>query len=139
MEKEQKQGNWFKRHKILSGVGAALILLIVLGVATSDGQQKTQTPAAAKQEAKYEAVVENYQVQDPATIVVRVKAHNVGSASGKPSCTVTADNGTRAYHGFDTFTREEDLGADGYWGFNGNITITNPGATYIKDVTVECK
>jgi hypothetical protein len=124
-----------KPVKIALGVAGGLIIITAIAGASGGGN----TNSEPKRQAKYEAVVENYLVQDPATLTVRVKAHNVGNAPGKPSCTIAADNGTRAYHGFDTFVRETDLGPDEYWGFNGNITITNEGAEHIKEVTASCK
>ncbi len=132
MDKEQKR-NWFVRHKILTGIAVLIILFLALGAATSSKKE------AAKGTAKYEATVQSYSVTDPATLRVDVKVHNVGTASGKPSCQITADNGTRAYHGFDRVVRDTDLGADRWWGFAQSITISNQGAEYAKDVTVACK
>jgi hypothetical protein len=124
--------NWFKRHKVLTVVLAVLIILPLIA-ALGGGEPK------ATGVAKYDAVIESYKEQDPATLVVRVKVHNTGNASGKPTCTVEADNSTRAYHGINTFVRDTELEPDGYWGFNGTVTVTNQGAQYVKDVTVQCK
>ena len=132
MDTQQKR-NWFVRHKILTGLLVAFILFMALGAATSGKKD------AAKGTAKYMATVQSHSVTDPATLRVDIKVHNVGTASGKPSCQITADNGTRAYHGFDKVVRNTDLGADEWWGFAQNITITNQGAEHIEDVTVDCK
>lgn len=130
---KQQNGNWFKRHKILTGLIILVVLFLALGATTSDKK------AAPKGAAKYEASIQNYTVTDPATLRVDVKVHNTGTASGKPNCEINADNGTRAYHGVDRVVRSEELGAGQWWGFAQNITITNQGAQYVKDVTVKCK
>lgn len=135
MDKQQKNGNWFKRHKILTAVFILVGCFLLLGAITS-GSKGEQTPKA---EAKYEAEVRNYSVADSATLRVDIKVHNVGNAAGKPSCHIEADNGTRAYHGFDRVERTEDLSPDGWWGFAQNITVSNQGAAHVKEVTVNCK
>jgi hypothetical protein len=71
--------------------------------------------------ATYEAKVQDYSVVDPATLRVDVKVHNTGKGAGKPSCHIEADNGTRAYHGFDRVERDKDLGAGEWWGFAQNM------------------
>lgn len=133
MDKQQKR-NWFARHKVLTSIGVVLVLFIALGAATS-GNKDGQPKAAAK----YEAAVQDYSVVDPATLRVDIKVHNAGSDAGKPSCHIEADNGTRAYHGFDRVERTEDLGPDQWWGFAQNITVSNEGAEHVKEVTVNCK
>jgi len=127
---DQQQRNWFARHKILTGLIAIFILFMVVGAAGS---------SKPKGAAKYNATVQNYSVTDPATLRVDVKVHNTGTASGKPSCQIAADNGTRAYHGVDRVVRDTDLGANEWWGFAQNITVTNQGAERISSVTVDCK
>jgi hypothetical protein len=127
----QHKRNWFARHKLLTGLIAAFILFMVIGAATSSDKPKGA--------AKYVATVQNYSVTDPATLRVDIKVHNTGNASGKPNCQITTDNGTRAYHGVDRVVRDTDLGANEWWGFAQNITITNQGAEHIRDVTVDCK
>jgi len=128
---DQQQRNWFARHKILTGLIAIFILFMVIGAVGSSSKPKGA--------AKYAATVQNYSVTNPATLRVDVKVHNTGNASGKPSCQITADNGTRAYHGVDRVVRDTDLGTNEWWGFAQNITITNQGAGHISSVTVDCK
>lgn len=41
MAKEKKQGNWFKRHKILTGVLIFVAVVTVIGLGTSESQQTT--------------------------------------------------------------------------------------------------
>jgi hypothetical protein len=123
-------------RKVLIGVIIFIVIFLAIGALSSGGDADTNKPKSA---ANYEAQVTNYSVTDPATLRVDVKVHNIGTESGKPSCHIEADNGTRAYHGFDRVERPEPLDADEWWGFAQNITITNQGAEHIKDVTVECK
>lgn len=145
---QAKQGNWFKKHKIITTlliiVGCFTLVAIVSGSANKSNTSQPSasekpTQGAESASAKYEATVQEYNVTDPATLKVNIKVHNVGTVSGKPSCYIEAGKPTDAYHGFDRVVREEELGPDGWWGFAQNITISNQGATHIKEVKVECK
>jgi hypothetical protein len=57
MSKEKKQGNWLKRHKILTGVLVFVLLMIIVGAGSSD-QQNTNTSATnnTNEQPKQEAV-----------------------------------------------------------------------------------
>ncbi len=45
MSKEKKDGNWFKRHKILTGIGVIIIIAIIAGAVGGDKKDGTTTTA----------------------------------------------------------------------------------------------
>jgi hypothetical protein len=85
----------------------------------------------------YDVKITNYSATNPATLRVDIKVHNTSQVTAKPSCHIEA--GSSAYHGVDRVERAEDLKPNEWWGFAQNITATDQGAEYIKDVTVTCK
>lgn len=121
-----------KTAGVITALGIlGIILWIFIGAATSETKPEGPKPS-------YEASIINYGVVDPATLKAHVKVKNISNVEGKPSCTVNASNNGGAYHGFDIFSTSETLQPGNEVAFNGNITITNEGANYITNVTVEC-
>lgn len=127
MSDQAQKSGFFKRHKLLTIVFVTLLLGTAI-MAISDSSKP-----------KYEAKAQNFTVTDPSTLRVDIKVHNVGEVSGKPNCSIEADNGTRSYRGTDRVVSDTELKPDGYWGFAQTLTITNEGAEYVDQVTVTCK
>ena len=132
-----KNGKWTPRRKriaiaIYIGIAVLLLIIVVSSKKTPDTNNSTE-------KAKYAAEVRDYSVVDPSTLRVDLKVHNTSKVSGKPTCTIIADNGNGAYKGRNTYTHEAELKADEWWGFYDNLKISDEGATFVTKVTFECK
>ena len=86
----------------------------------------------------YKAKVQDYNVINPADLGVVVRVTNTGQQSGTPTCMVTAQDPSYAYHGFDSGTLTKPIAAGASGVFAMNITITQQGAQYVTDVSVKC-
>lgn len=104
MPKSEKSGNWFKRHKILTGILALIILFVIVGAAGSGKQNKptTQTTTATKPAATVANVVsqsaaENY-CQDAGLLqnYIDIKTTDIVTLSYNPHY---IDSGMKASNG----------------------------------------
>lgn len=88
--------------------------------------------------ARAAASVMNYNPQNPADLGVTVLVTDTGSKAGTPTCTITAQDPSFAYHGIDIVTLQESIGAGQTTHFADNVTIPSQGAKYVTQVAVSC-
>lgn len=86
----------------------------------------------------YVAAVTDIQVENPASVRVFVNVVNSGDNPGMPECTVRAADPTGAYSGFEVFEMLETVAPGETGTFNGTIVITNQGAGFVDEASVEC-
>lgn len=85
---------------------------------------------------------------DAKTLQVDVNVHNTGTASGTATCTIKASSVTGSnpdagkYYGVSSKTitalNGGDIQPDSYGNVQDKLTISNQGARYIKQITVQC-
>ncbi len=89
--------------------------------------------------ASYKAKVTAYNEINPADLDVTVKVTNTGSKAGAPYCTVSAQDGSGAYHGFNAGTLSSSVAPGTTETFVLPITITSQGAQYVTQATASCR
>ncbi|MGH3194019.1 MAG: DUF4307 domain-containing protein [Streptosporangiaceae bacterium] len=86
----------------------------------------------------YKAKIMDYNVLNPADLGVTVQVTNTGQSTGTPTCQISAQDPSYAYHGFDEVTLEGTLAPGQTTHFADNIVITSQGAQYVSQATVTC-
>ena len=89
--------------------------------------------------AKYQAKVMGYIVDDPATLDVFVQVKDTGPGAGTPTCTITAQDDSYAYHGIDIVTLVGSIKPGGIANFDDKVIITSQGAGYVTQAAVDCR
>lgn len=110
----------------LAVIAAAAVAGIAISVATSGGG------------TTWKAHVENSVVINPADLAVAVQVTNTGSTAGTPTCTVTAQDPSDAYGGFDEGTLTSPVQPGATTTYVDNVTISGQGARYVTQVSVTC-
>jgi hypothetical protein len=117
---------------------ALLVILSLVGMLISPiSLMTTSAHAAATQSRVYPAKIDGYAAPNPATLAIRFHVYNDGTQPISPSCTIKAQDGSGAYHGFDIFNLKP-MPAGTTINTLGNITITNQGAGFVTQVTITC-
>jgi len=94
-------------------------------------------PVSASQTRAYPAKIDGYTASDPATLSIRFHVYNNGTESVSPSCTITAQDSSGGYHGFDAFILK-NISAGTTVNSHGSIVITGQGAAYVTEVKIAC-
>ena len=87
----------------------------------------------------YSSSVESYEATNPATIFFRAKVTNASGVDGTPTCKVRFQDPGGSYSGFDYYTLTEPLPAGESRIFTGDLVITNQGALFVTEHTIECE
>ena len=111
--------------------GKALVLGI-LGLLTIQA-----FPTYASQSRTYPSKVDGFAAPDSATLAVRFHVYNNGIKPVSPSCTITAQDSSGTYHGFDIFVLKNVAAGSTANGL-GNIVITHQGANFVTQVKINC-
>jgi hypothetical protein len=110
---------------VVAAVAVGAVIVIV--AATSGGSG-----------GSFKAAVENYTVINPADLAVAVHVTNTGSTAATPTCTVTAQDPSGAYSGFDEGTLTSPVQPGATTTYVDNVTISGQGAQYVTQVSVTC-
>lgn len=143
-----------KRAFIVIGVVAGLVALVAIGSSLSSDStptaqssapapaESTEAATAAAAPATYKARITNAEVLNPATIrfdaVVKRPASESDQQDSPVTCTVRFSDASGTYKGFDFFDADI-LAYSSRRLFGGNIIITNEGAAFVTDYSIECK
>jgi hypothetical protein len=118
---------------ILWSVLGCIILFIIIGVANTEPAPQPQKPT------NYNYKFTKIDPLDPTTVQFGLEISNpTDVAWEKPSCTVTIQNSTGHYRGFDTFFIDKTIPPKSSHTFVGNLVITNQGAAYVDKYEVDC-
>lgn len=117
-----------KVAKVLAIVLVVILVVIVIAI------------VASGKKAKYTATVDtsSIAVVSPTTVSVSYHVKNIGKAAGTPSCTITVNDASDAHFGEDVVSvgsikvGQTVTSAD-------SITISNQGAQYVTQATINCK
>lgn len=146
---QQVRAKGRNRAFIVIGAVAALVVVVMIGSSLTSNDEPS-APTAAQPEAsstelagpikapKFKAKLAGAKVLDPATIRVFISVKNVGDAAGYASCFVMVQNGSGTYQGYDSFDVPDIIRPGKYGGFNGDIVVTNEGAAYVTEHSIEC-
>lgn len=85
----------------------------------------------------YPAKIDGYAAPDPATLAVRFHVYNNGTKSVSPNCTISVQDNSSAYHGFDVFYMKP-IPAGTTVNSLGDIIVTGNGAKYVTQVKISC-
>lgn len=88
--------------------------------------------------AKYTTTVSDFTVVNPADLAVTMKITNTGSKSGRPTCTVQANDPSYTYTGVDAGDLSESIAPGATTATVMNLTISKQGAQYVTNVTAKC-
>lgn len=147
-----RRGSWFARHKVMTGVGAGVVALGIIGAvapsdsappasASSQTQPGAQTPAAPVVEtpasAEAPAVVEPEVVEPEAPAVVEPEPEPEPEPA-KPSITVAQSNAVRkaeSYLDYSAFSRKgliDQLEYNGFSTADATYGATHAGADWME-------
>lgn len=76
---------------------------------------------------------------NPATVTVIATVTNTGISADTPSCTVRVQDTGGSYSGFDSVSLVEPVSPGDTTKFKVDLVVTNEGAAYADQGTVECK
>jgi hypothetical protein len=113
----------------LKGTALVLVILALLPIQT--------LPSFASQSRTYPSKIDGYAAPDSATLAVRFHVYNNGVKPVSPSCTITAQDSSGTYHGFDIFVLKNVAAGSTANGL-GNIVITHQGANFVTQVKIIC-
>jgi len=116
----------------MSKIRNTLVLLLSLLVVSS-----ILSPSYADSNRTYPSKIDGYALIDPATLAVRFHVYNNGTRSISPSCSITAQDDSGAYHGFNVFSLRL-LAAGATANGTGDIVITGQGANFVTQVKINC-
>lgn len=88
--------------------------------------------------AKYTATVSDFTAVNPADLAVTLKITNSGSKSGKPTCTVQANDPSYTYTGIDVGDLTDPIAQGATITTVMNLTISKQGAQYVTNATAKC-
>src|SRR5579872_67569 len=109
---------------LIIGVGLGLF---IWHIATTGGPGTT-----------FRARVEHYTVINPADLAVVVQVTNTGTRAAKPACTVTAQDASGAYSGFDSGTLTDPVPPGQTVTYVDNLVITGQGAGFVTQADAKC-
>jgi hypothetical protein len=78
-------------------------------------------------------------VVNPADLHIDAVVKNTGGTAATPDCDVHAADNSGAYSGTDVVTDSSSLNPGETWDFSDDLTITNQGANYVTQITVNCQ
>lgn len=111
-------------------------ILIILAVASLVGDSSN----AGSDSARFNGIILDYELQNPASVVVEFQVRNAGTVSSGWECTVRAKDESNTYTGWETFYGDTRLAANSSTTGTGTIMITKEGAAYVTEVWVDgCK
>lgn len=82
--------------------------------------------------------INEYFAENPASLLIVWEVTNGGTKPVNWKCTFHAQDPSGAYRGFATFESTTPLKPGGPERHRGALIITNEGAPYVTEVTVEC-
>lgn len=126
--------------------------LLILGLLSSPfngGSTDTSTTSTESSSSKdpnvgdsykrsYPVSVETRAVINPATISFRYRVTNDGTQPVTPDCTISFQDPSGTYRGYDIFTPNEPIPAGVSQFYVGQLTITKEGAEYATEYEAEC-
>lgn len=132
------------------GPYVAVVLLIIFSVLfinsinnepenSKNSNVKTADPVQSAPEATFEANISNYFAENPAALSFTANVINTSEVSGEFNCYVKATDSSSTYKGSDIFSGDAPLAPQESKIFNGTLTITKEGASWIDDVTIDCQ
>lgn len=139
MAQKKDWNDMTKSEKILGLVMLGLLVLVAIAVFRAIFNQPEQAENPSKP-SRYEYRMIDYKTVDPATIQFSMELSNpTDTVWSEPSCTITFENPTGQYKGWDIFAIEQPINGHSSRTFTGNVTVTNEGAGYVSKYTVECE
>lgn len=125
------------------GVVGGAILVIGLAIAVASWPFDTSSGASTTFDADtsttFDAEIVGYQPANPASLEFSARLENTGDEPGIPSCTVSFDDGSGAYHGFDVFELKDGLAPGEDTIFLGTAVIEGQGAGYVDRAEIDCE
>lgn len=134
-EGEKKPNGFGKGYGIL----ALGVLALVAAFWLFDSPSGASSGASSGSSSTFDAEVVGYQPANPASIAFTARVENTGDESAAPSCTVSFDDGSGAYHGFDVFSLEDELAPGEDTIFRGTVVIEDQGAGYVDRAEIDCE
>ncbi len=80
--------------------------------------------------------VENYSVENSSSLAVFILVTNEGDVASNWECLVGAHDPSRTYNGFELLSSFDPLAAGETMRYNGSVSISNEGATFVDEVTI---
>jgi len=109
-------------------IAVITIFLLGLGYATSAQADSTRI---------YPSKIDGYAAPNPGSLAVRFQVYNDGTQAVGPECTISAQDDSGAYHGFNVFDMKS-IPAGTTVNSVGDVVITSQGANYVTQVKISC-
>lgn len=121
-----------------SPVVGCLTLLILAGLALGGLMVVVSAFSGPTGQSSYSAQIAYREVKNPATVWFRAQVTNTGSTAATPTCLVRLTDSGGAYSGYDSFKMEEPIPPGEMRTFSGDLIITDEGAVFVTEGSVDC-